>query len=232
MDGDSLDVADSQPMSPEQGMQGAQGEIAEMLVVDGVELDPLNHLLHVWDFDHRDAVGLQQDLNAFHEPVQVGDVRQHVVGDDHVCCLAAIQQLASERRPEELAQRPNTSLLLRHPRDVLRRLYTEHRDPRPHEVLEQIPVVAGQFDDQTLRSQCALPNEPLHQRRPVSQHRIGERREVRIFPEERLGGHGLENLDKPAVFLFPKLLVCLDCGFTEFTITKTDLRLLGAGVEA
>jgi hypothetical protein len=43
---------------------------------------------------------------------------------------------------------------------------------------------------------------------------------------------GLKNLDKPAVLLFPKLLVCLDCGFTEFTITKTDLRLLGAGVAA
>ncbi len=43
---------------------------------------------------------------------------------------------------------------------------------------------------------------------------------------------GLKNLDKTAVFLFPKLLVCLDCGFTEFTIMKTDLRLLGAGVAA
>ena len=43
---------------------------------------------------------------------------------------------------------------------------------------------------------------------------------------------GMKNLDKPAVLVFPKLLVCLDCGFTEFTITKTDLRLLGAGVAA
>jgi hypothetical protein len=40
------------------------------------------------------------------------------------------------------------------------------------------------------------------------------------------------NQDKPGVLVFPKLLVCLDCGFTEFSIPKTDLRLLGAGVAA
>jgi hypothetical protein len=38
---------------------------------------------------------------------------------------------------------------------------------------------------------------------------------------------GLKNLDKPSVFVFPKLLVCMDCGFTEFAIPETDLRLLG-----
>jgi hypothetical protein len=38
---------------------------------------------------------------------------------------------------------------------------------------------------------------------------------------------GLKNLDKPTVFVFPKLLVCIDCGFTEFAISETDLRLLG-----
>ena len=43
---------------------------------------------------------------------------------------------------------------------------------------------------------------------------------------------GLKNLDKPAVLVFPKLLVCLDCGFTEFTMAETELGLLGAGVAA
>jgi hypothetical protein len=38
---------------------------------------------------------------------------------------------------------------------------------------------------------------------------------------------GLKNLDRPSVFVFPKLLVCLDCGFTESSIPKTELRLLG-----
>jgi hypothetical protein len=43
---------------------------------------------------------------------------------------------------------------------------------------------------------------------------------------------GLKNLDKPPVFVFPKLLVCMDCGFTEFAIPEGELRLLGEDVMA
>jgi hypothetical protein len=37
---------------------------------------------------------------------------------------------------------------------------------------------------------------------------------------------GLKNLDKPSVLLFPKLLVCLDCGFAQFALPVTELRRL------
>jgi hypothetical protein len=37
---------------------------------------------------------------------------------------------------------------------------------------------------------------------------------------------GLESLDKPRVWVFPKLLVCLNCGFTEFAIPEAELRRL------
>ena len=40
---------------------------------------------------------------------------------------------------------------------------------------------------------------------------------------------GLEGLDKPVVWVFPKLLVCMDCGFTEFGIPETQLALLANG---
>jgi hypothetical protein len=38
---------------------------------------------------------------------------------------------------------------------------------------------------------------------------------------------GLEKVDKPAVMLFPKLRICMKCGFTEFKMHDTELRLLG-----
>jgi len=40
---------------------------------------------------------------------------------------------------------------------------------------------------------------------------------------------GLEGLDKPIVWLFPELLVCLSCGFTEFMVPERELQVLETG---
>jgi len=40
---------------------------------------------------------------------------------------------------------------------------------------------------------------------------------------------GLKNIDKSIVWVFPELIVCLDCGITEFVVPKDELRLLGRG---
>ena len=40
---------------------------------------------------------------------------------------------------------------------------------------------------------------------------------------------GLKGLDKPVVWVFPKPLVCLDCGFTEFAVPERELRVLVQG---
>jgi hypothetical protein len=37
---------------------------------------------------------------------------------------------------------------------------------------------------------------------------------------------GLRNVDKPGVLLFPKLLVCLDCGFFQSVVPEHELALL------
>jgi hypothetical protein len=40
---------------------------------------------------------------------------------------------------------------------------------------------------------------------------------------------GRKGLDKPDVLVFPKLVVCLDCGLAEFTLPETEFRLLREG---
>jgi len=37
---------------------------------------------------------------------------------------------------------------------------------------------------------------------------------------------GLANADKPGIFVFPRLLVCLNCGFSRFTTPASELALL------
>jgi hypothetical protein len=53
------------------------------------------------------------------------------------------------------------------------------------------------------------------------------------FPSEiTIHFHGLKNVGKPGVHVFPKLLVCLECGSAQFTLPKDELDLLRKGIEA
>jgi hypothetical protein len=47
-----------------------------------------------------------------------------------------------------------------------------------------------------------------------------------FYSEINIHFPGLAGLDKVTVLVFPKLVVCLDCGFTEFSIPKPDLQRL------
>jgi hypothetical protein len=40
---------------------------------------------------------------------------------------------------------------------------------------------------------------------------------------------GLKNIDKPVVWVFPDLVLCLDCGTAEFEVPDAELRLLAMG---
>jgi hypothetical protein len=41
---------------------------------------------------------------------------------------------------------------------------------------------------------------------------------------------GLEGLDKPIVWVFPNVRICLECGRTEFSIPKRELGVLATGL--
>ena len=40
---------------------------------------------------------------------------------------------------------------------------------------------------------------------------------------------GAENIDKPTVWVFPEVIVCLDCGTAEFAVPEAELRQLEKG---
>jgi hypothetical protein len=40
---------------------------------------------------------------------------------------------------------------------------------------------------------------------------------------------GLNNIDKPAVFVFPEILFCTNCGYAEFAVPENQMRLLANG---
>lgn len=60
----------------------------------------------------------------------------------------------------------------------------------------------------------------------TSRHQAEFNAEVNIhFP-------GLTNADKPGIFVFPKLLVCLNCGFSRFMTPASELaQLMGVAAK-
>jgi hypothetical protein len=48
--------------------------------------------------------------------------------------------------------------------------------------------------------------------------------QVELPSEINIHFPGISNLDKPRVLIFPSILVCLDCGFSEFVIGESELR--------
>jgi hypothetical protein len=40
---------------------------------------------------------------------------------------------------------------------------------------------------------------------------------------------GLQNIDEPVSWVFPEVVVCLDCGTAEFHVPEAELRQLAKG---
>jgi hypothetical protein len=54
---------------------------------------------------------------------------------------------------------------------------------------------------------------------------------LKEFPAEiNIHFSGLQKLDKPSVFVFPTLLVCLDCGSSRFSLAESELGRLASAI--
>jgi hypothetical protein len=56
-------------------------------------------------------------------------------------------------------------------------------------------------------------------------------KQVELTAEMLVHFRGLKNLDKPGFWLFPELLVCLDCGLSRFSIPKSNLGSLALSAD-
>jgi len=60
----------------------------------------------------------------------------------------------------------------------------------------------------------------------------GLEKQAEFTAEMNIHFPGRKGLDKPVVWVFPKLEVCLGCGLTLFTIPEGEVRLLEDGLAA
>jgi hypothetical protein len=59
----------------------------------------------------------------------------------------------------------------------------------------------------------------------------GSGNQVELNAEMLIHFSGPKNLDKPGVWIFPKLLVCLDCGSSHFTAPPKELASMAHTLE-
>ena len=57
----------------------------------------------------------------------------------------------------------------------------------------------------------------------------GSVNQKKMSAEMNLHFPGIEGLDKPTVWVFPQVVVCLNCGFAKFAVQKPELRRIEEG---
>jgi len=60
----------------------------------------------------------------------------------------------------------------------------------------------------------------------------GSEKQAELGAEMNIHFPGLKGLDKPIVWVFPKVEVCFGCGLTLFITPETELRVLEKGAAA
>ena len=59
----------------------------------------------------------------------------------------------------------------------------------------------------------------------------GSGKQQKFAAEINIHFRGLKNIDNPSVLAFPKILVCLSCGCSQFTLNETKLSVLAGRAE-
>jgi hypothetical protein len=57
----------------------------------------------------------------------------------------------------------------------------------------------------------------------------GVGKQSKFTAETAIHFQGLKDLAKPIVWVYPELLVCLNCGIAEFAVPEAELRVLAKG---
>src|SRR6516165_5215101 len=145
-------------MTAEKLVQRRYREIAEMLVIDGVELAAIDHVPDIGHLERRQAVFLQQRVDSLYEAMSISDVSEDVVTDDQIGALAVRLQLRCQLPREKRGQRGHAccsrSLSL-----FAGRIDAEHRHSFYHEILEEVAIIARQLDDQAAGTQGQAINQ-------------------------------------------------------------------------
>ena len=199
MRGELLDVSELQAVPDRDLLHRCQREVREVFVIDRIELVTRHQTDKVRELQGNGPFRLQKTDHARDEIVKVGHLSQDIVTDDEVGFLALRNELVGEPEAEEVDKRGN-ALPNRDCRNIRSGFDAERRDTEWQEMLQQVSVVAGQFDNEAGRAETQPVPNRVAIRSGVRNPRRRVRGEVRIFPKYVLRADILPELNEEAAF--------------------------------
>src|ERR1700722_947778 len=176
----ALHVVQEKAMITEQAGKRRHREIAEMLVVNGVELALLDQVDNVRRFNHCDAGGLQQGGDAVDEAVEVGHVSEHIVGQEDVSLLALRGQLFGQLLSKEVVDAGHAALV-GSAYLLFGGVDAQDLDAVVYEVAQHVTVVGRCFDDQATRVETTRMNDGFGTFGEMLQQALRHGRKVRVI---------------------------------------------------
>jgi hypothetical protein len=74
-----------------------------------------------------------------------------------------------------------------------------------------------------------MPNSTVSDRRGAACPSCSSVNQQKFSAEIGIHFLGLKEINKPVVWVFPEVVVCLDCGTAEFAVPEAELRQLTRG---
>src|SRR5580698_7333827 len=124
-------------MRSENLLCGQERKIAEVLMIDRIELILLHQPHQMRKLDSDDTTRPQQDLHPCDKVVEIGHLGEHVVSEQQIGALALGNQVTRSTRPEEFDEGGH-ALLNSHWGNICCWLDPEHRDLFLNEILKEI----------------------------------------------------------------------------------------------
>src|SRR5262245_14494644 len=97
----AFEVEDSQTVTRQMGFQRDERIVVQVLVVDHVVLQSMDHAAKIVDFEDEHAVRVEQLANTAGYVVDIGDMGVHVVGCDEIRAAVRVADLPRGLAAEE-----------------------------------------------------------------------------------------------------------------------------------
>jgi len=192
-----LDAEDFQAMTGEERLKGGCGEIENVLVIDGVDLGGRRIIKKKRKFEDDATFGLEEGFEAGDEVVGVGGVGKDVVAEDEVGFFAGGGEFCGEIVAEEFDEGVD-AFFTGDFGDVGGRLDAEAGDFGFGKVLEEVTVVAGDFDDVALGVKREFADVALDGFASVTEQSVGKGGKIEVFAEKLGGRDEVSDLQEPA----------------------------------